>query len=105
MYVIFALIFSKHILINFLFQVQRNSHYPFILLSSTNPWPEVYVTCNFDKVDNSLPACSESSMLMHETANDSDTDDKLDEIQNDSNEVLKKVRFIVIVIICIGVAI
>ena len=81
--------------------MQRNSNYPFILPSSTNPWTEIHTTCKLDNNNNLLSAFninSEYTMLVEndfDTENevDSDIENDLDKKQRQLNTVLEKVRF------------
>lgn len=77
--------------------MQRNSHYPFISVSLTNPWKDISATC---KLDNSL-LCISTSVLTDETNQidaenllDSDAENEYYEKQKQLNDILKKVTFI-----------
>jgi len=81
-----------------LIQVRRNSHYPFISPSLTNPWKEIYAT---SKLDNSF--FPEINFVLTKKTNDnfdaenildSDTENECYEKQTELVDVLKKVGFL-----------
>jgi hypothetical protein len=76
--------------------VRRNSHYPFISPSLTNPWKEIYAT---SKLDNSFLPANNSSLTQKtnnsfaENISDSDNENECCEKQKELIDVLKKVGF------------
>jgi hypothetical protein len=79
--------------------VRRNSHYPFISPSLTNPWKEIYATSKHDNsfLPATIPVLTKNTHdNFAENVLDSDTENECCQKQKELIDVLKKVRFLVV---------